>query len=32
MERDCNGQGCEYPEPHRHGFACDRSCEECGGR
>ncbi len=23
---DCNGAACEYPEPHRHGFACDVTC------
>lgn len=26
---DCNAPECGYPEPHRHGFACDRSCS-CG--
>lgn len=29
-EPDCLGApGCTYPEPHRHGYACDRTCEEC---
>lgn len=31
-ETDCAGQGCKYPEPHRHGFACDKECEVCHGR
>lgn len=21
-----DGNGCEYPEPHDHGFACDKTC------
>jgi hypothetical protein len=25
-----NRLGCEYQEPHRHGFACDRVCS-CDG-
>lgn len=24
MNDDC--EGCGYPEPHQHGFACERSC------
>lgn len=30
--RDCDDLYCAYAEPHRHGFACDRSCSTCGGR
>lgn len=32
-EPDCTDihNGCFYPEPHKHGFACDRSCNECHG-
>ncbi|MGH3503882.1 MAG: hypothetical protein ACRDQA_23750 [Nocardioidaceae bacterium] len=26
----CHGESCAYPEPHRHGFSCDRMCE-CDG-
>ncbi|WNM65468.1 hypothetical protein SEA_PHONEGINGI_66 [Microbacterium phage Phonegingi] len=26
---DCASPRCGYPEPHRHGFACERGCE-CG--
>lgn len=29
---DCQGdKGCTYPEPHGHGFACDKTCKECRG-
>lgn len=32
QEPDCEGgDGCTYPEAHRHGFACDKSCRGCGG-
>lgn len=24
-------KGCDYQEPHKHGFACDKACE-CEGR
>lgn len=32
-EPDCTDihNGCFYPEPHKHGFACDRTCKECYG-
>lgn len=30
--KDCFDGACGYEEPHRHGFACDKSCEVCGGR
>ena len=23
---DCHDDGCGYPEPHRHGFACEDLC------
>lgn len=31
---DCENDvpGCKYPEPHIHGFDCDKSCSVCGGR
>lgn len=31
---DCdNGMpGCDYPEPHTHGFACDKTCAYCHGQ
>lgn len=30
---DCGGMpGCNYPEPHIHGFACDKTCDYCHGR
>lgn len=29
--RDCHDDTCSYPEPHRHGFACDKACIVCGG-
>ena len=32
VSEGCLGATCGYPEPHRHGFACDKSCEVCGGR
>lgn len=26
----CQGvKGCNYAEPHRHGFPCDKTCIEC---
>ena len=34
-EPDCTNSegltpnGCLYPEPHKHGFACDNTCQEC---
>lgn len=32
QEPDCEGsEGCKYPEAHRHGFSCDKTCVECGG-
>lgn len=28
----CDGtKDCDYQEPHKHGFACDKTCE-CEGR
>jgi len=34
--RDCldagTDNGCYYQEPHKHGFACDKTCTECKGR
>lgn len=29
---DCDERTCDYQEPHKHGFACDKTCEGCGGR
>ncbi len=31
---DCTSDdlGCNYPEPHIHGFACDKTCSRCHGR
>lgn len=26
---DCDADGCDYPEPHQHGFACGPLCP-CG--
>lgn len=32
QEPDCEGgDGCMAPEPHRHGFACDKTCMGCAG-
>ncbi len=28
--RDCHDLKCYYEEPHKHGFACDKTCS-CGG-
>ena len=25
----CGDRECSYPEPHRHGFACNPDCVEC---
>lgn len=34
QEPDCvmNNELCTYPEPHKHGFACDKTCPECHGK
>ena len=32
MTNPCHDSGCTYPEPHRHGFACDKTCQVCEGR
>lgn len=29
-EVDCHDESCGYQEPHRHGFACGRTCRGCG--
>lgn len=29
---DCTDETCMYAEPHKHGFACDKSCSVCGGK
>lgn len=29
--QDCHHPLCRYPEPHRHGFDCDKTCD-CKGR
>lgn len=32
IEPDCRDHnGCKYPDPHHHGFACDNTCQECWG-
>lgn len=28
---DCSESSCKYPEPHKHGFACDKTCVVCDG-
>lgn len=31
-EPDCLGYNrCRVMEPHKHGFACDKTCNECWG-
>lgn len=31
-EPQCLGYNrCTYLEPHKHGFECDKTCEECWG-
>ncbi len=31
-EPDCHGHNrCTYPDPHHHGFGCDKTCIECWG-
>lgn len=30
---NCDGiPGCSYPDPHVHGFACDKTCMYCQGQ
>ena len=29
---DCDTAGCNYQEPHYHGFDCDKSCAYCHGK
>jgi hypothetical protein len=29
---DCDTVGCNYQEPHYHGFACDNGCAYCHGK
>lgn len=29
--QDCHDPRCRYPEPHKHSFACDKTCA-CLGR
>jgi hypothetical protein len=31
MRIDCDSDTCKYQEPHRHGFACDKTCVICHG-
>lgn len=26
QEPDCHDENCNYQDPHKHGFACDKSC------
>jgi hypothetical protein len=26
---NCGDHACRYPEPHKHGFACDVTCKTC---
>jgi len=28
---DCHETSCGYMEPHKHGFACDKTCGVCHG-
>lgn len=30
-DTDCHDDSCRYQEPHHHGFACDKTCQTCGG-
>ena len=34
QEPDCapDNANCKYPEPHHHGFACDKTCRDCQGQ
>ena len=29
---DCHTVGCNYQEPHEHGFDCDKTCAYCHGK
>ena len=32
-EIECeSAPGCTYPEPHFHGFICDKTCTYCHGK
>lgn len=26
---ECEAASCTYPDPHDHGFACDKTCRTC---
>lgn len=30
-EPDCHDPRCYYPDPHRHGLDCDKTCSDCKG-
>ncbi|GHG10049.1 hypothetical protein [Streptomyces hydrogenans] len=30
-DADTDTDGCNYREPHKHGFACDKTCDTCHG-